>query len=381
MHICFLCAEYPPGSAGLGNFTQTLGRALVRRGHRVTVIGLYPPARAGVEDDAGVRVVRLPHSRLPRTGMLVNGARLRAALRQLHDECPIDVVEGPEWSLTLLPERMPARKVIRMHGGHHFFASTLGQRPRRWSGWWEHRSFRRADRLCAVSRYVAETTRSLLRLDGVEISVIPNAVDVSRFAPAAVAEEPATIVFVGTVCEKKGVRQLVEAMPHILARIPDARLRIVGPDWTDPDSGASYIALLRRGIPATVEGHIEFVGEVPNAELPRVLAGAAVAVYPSHMEAMPVAWLEAMAMGKAIVASRRGPGPEIIEDGESGLLCDPYDPRSIADAIVRVLADAALRRRLGDAARRRAEREFSTDVAVERNERFYRACIAEAARV
>ena len=379
MHICFLCAEYPPHSAGLGNFTQTLAHALVRRGHRVTVVGLYPPERAGVEDDAGVRVVRLAHSRVPRTGLFVNGARVRAALRTIHAETPIDVIEGPEWSLTMLPARTPARKVIRMHGGHHFFATTLGRRPRRWDGWWERRSFRRADHLCAVSRFVAETTRQLLGLGGAEIDVIPNPVDVSRFAPSSRPEEEETIVFVGTVCEKKGVRQLVEAMPLGLERRPAARLRIVGPDWIDPASGASYIEGLRRAIPATAAPHIELAGGVPNAELPRILGAAAVAVYPSHMEALPVAWLEAMAMGKAVVASRTGPGPEVIEDGVSGLLCDPHDPRSIADAIVRLLDDPGLRRRLGAAARARAERHFSTDVAVERNERFYRRCIGEGA--
>lgn len=380
MHICFLCNEYPPESAGFGVLVQTLGRALVRRGHRVTVIGLYEPHLAGDEDDHGVHVIRLARAGVPRGGVLVNATTLRAAIRRVHRESAIDVIEGAEWSFSLLPARTPATKVIRMHGGHLFFASELGQKRRRLSSWWERRSFARADRLCAVSRYVAEQTRDLHGLADVDIPVIPNPVDLSRFAPLAdVREEDGTIVFIGTVCEKKGVRQLVEAMPRIVARHPAARLRIVGPDWHDPVTGASYTAALKASVPPALTPQIEFVGPIRNAELPPVLAAAQVAVYPSHMEAHPVAWLEAMAMAKAIVASRKGPGPEVIEDGVSGLLCDPHDPASIAAAVCRVLDDATLRRRLGAAARDRALGHFSAVDAAERNERFYRACVAEVA--
>lgn len=380
MHICFLCNEYPPESAGVGVLVQTLGRALVGRGHRVTVIGLYPADRAREEDDGGVRVIRLARASVPRAGVVINAARLRAAIREVHRAAPIDVIEGAEWSFSLLPARMPAKKVIRMSGGHLFFATELGQKPRRLSSWWERRSFARADRICAVSRYVAERTRDLHALNGADITVIPNPVDLSRFAPPAdVREEDGCILFVGTVCEKKGVRQLVEAMPRIVARHPAARLRIVGPDWRDPVTGASYTASLAASVPAELKPHIEFVGPILNAELPPVLAAAQVAVYPSHMEAHPVAWLEGMAMGKAIVASRTGPGPEVIEDGVSGLLCDPHDPAAIADAVIRLLDDTALRRRLGVAAREYALGHFSPPELAERNERFYHACVAGAA--
>ena len=382
MHICFLCNEYPPHSAGVGVLVQTLGRALVVRGHRVTVLGLCASEHAGEESDHGVRVIRLARARVPRAGVLVNAARLRTALREIHRATPIDVIEGSEWSFSLLPTRTRAKKVIRMNGGHLFFATELGQKPRRVSSWWERRSFARADRLCAVSRYVAEKTRELHGLAGVDITVIPNPVDVSRFAPRAdVREEDGSILFIGTVCEKKGVRQLVEAMPRIVARHPKARLRVVGPDWLDPTTGASYTAQLAASVPTELKPHILFDGPILNSELPPVLAAAQVAVYPSHMEAHPLAWLEGMAMAKAIVASRTGPGPEVIEDGISGLLCDPHDPASIADAVIRLLDDAILRRRLGEAARDRALRHFSARDVAERSEHFYRACVSGVACV
>jgi glycosyltransferase involved in cell wall biosynthesis len=93
------------------------------------------------------------------------------------------------------------------------------------------------------------------------------------------------------------------------------------------------------------------------------------------MEAMPLAWLEAMACGKAVVASKTGPGPEIIEDGVSGLLCDPYDPKDIADKILTILKDPDLAARLGRNARKRVEEHFSPEVIIPKNIAFYEECI------
>jgi glycosyltransferase involved in cell wall biosynthesis len=85
-----------------------------------------------------------------------------------------------------------------------------------------------------------------------------------------------------------------------------------------------------------------------------------------------------MASGKAVVTSQTGPGPELIEDGVSGLLCDPHSPASIADKVIRLLKDASLRRRLGSQARLRVVQQFSTGALVERNEAFYSRCVQES---
>ncbi len=376
MHICFLCHEYPPGPhGGVGSFTQTLARALVNRGHGATVVGVCPPERAGIEEDQGVAVVRLPRSRIPRTGFVVNGWRVRRALRRIHRDTPIDLIEGPELSLAVLSRSFSAAKVIRMNGGHHFFAVTLGKRPAPWRSWQERRSFRTADHVCAVSRFVAETTRQLLELGNRPIEILPNPVDTSVFrSRPEIPEEAGLIVFVGTVCEKKGIRQLIQAMPAIAQAAPEAHLLVVGRDWRDRESGRSFTEYLRGLIPADLQERIVFQGAVEHDRLWQLLARAAVCVYPSHMEALPVAWLEAMAMGKAVVASNTGPGPEVIEDGVSGLLCNPHHPEAIAEKVIQLLKAPELRRRLGAAARQRAVEHFPVDVLVGRNLDFYRRC-------
>lgn len=358
--------------------TQMLARALVRRGHCVTVLGMAKDQRAGETDDEGVRVIRLPDATLAWTGFVVNGQRRRVALRGIQAERPIDLVEGPESSLAVLPRSFAAPKVIRMNGGHHFFATTLGKAPSPWRGWLERRSFQRADYLCAVSEFVGETTRRLLRLGDRPIETLLNPIDTVRFAPMAdVPEEEGLIVFVGTVCEKKGVRQLVEAMGRIVEAVPTAHLWIVGRDWRDPESGASFTETLEGSIPQSVRPTIVFKGPVAREELPPILARASVCVYPSHMEALPLAWLEGMAMGKAVVAACTGPGPEVIKDGISGLLCDPHDPSSIAEKLILALQDEDLRKRLGTEARLQVVDRFSLESLVDRNLDFYARCVRD----
>jgi glycosyltransferase involved in cell wall biosynthesis len=308
--------------------------------------------------------------------LAVDQLRLWRTLVQIHQESAIDVLEGPELSLALLPRAVPGSKLIRMHGGHHFYAVTLGRRPRPARGWLEKRSFARADHLCAVSHFVAQATRDLLRLGNRPIEILPNPVDVSLFYPRG--EEPecnGLILFVGSVCEKKGVRQLVQAMPQIVNAFPQARLWVVGRDLCDPQTGQSFTQRLRELIPSGLADRILFRGAVENAHLPLIVAKAQVCVYPSHMEAQGIVILEGMASGKAVVTSQTGPGPELIEDGVSGLLCDPHSPASIADKVIRLLKDASLRRRLGSQARLRVVQQFSTGALVERNEAFYSRCV------
>jgi len=378
MHVCFLCNEYPPGQhGGIGSFTQTLGRRLAQQGCQVTVLGFYPVAAFRQEDDQGVEIRRLAHTRLRGAPFWIHGLRLRRELCRLAAAGPLDIVDGPENAFAAVPPTAPGCKIIRMHGGHHFFSTTLNRQPALWRGWLERRSFARADRLAAVSRFVAETTRSLLHLGTVPIEILPNPVDTERFRPMPQAPvTPGLIGFVGTLCEKKGIRQLVLAMPEIIAAVPQARLIVCGRDSVVLGTGKSFRETLQAAIPSQACRRITFSGHIENARLPFELAAAQVLVYPSHMEAMPVAWLEGMAMAKPVVAGNAGPGPELIQDGLNGLLCNPHDPRSIAASVIRLLQDRLLAERLGAAARQRVLQDFSVDRLVQKNQDFYHRCLS-----
>jgi glycosyltransferase involved in cell wall biosynthesis len=376
LHVCFLCNEYPPMShGGVGTMIQALGRALIEEGHRVTVLGVYHVHKEVREEDKGVTVVRIPHSKIPKAGIFWNAVRLRRAIRSVHKDHAIDVLEGPEGSLTFLPRRLPFPTVVRMNGGHHFFARTLGEKPAFLRSRLEKNSFAKASDLVAVGTFVAGKTSELLGIER-PVTIIPNSTDTDRFRPMPGLQEDGLIVFVGTVCEKKGIRQLIEGLPAIARSVPSARLEVAGRDWQEPRFGGSFTAFLKSHIDPAVRDRVTFLGPVANDDLPHLLARAEVVACPSHMEAFALVWLEGLACGKALVASRTGPGPEAIEDGVSGLLCDPYDPEDIAEKVVRILKDPELGERLGRAARERAVDRFSVQRVVTQNIDFYRGCIA-----
>jgi glycosyltransferase involved in cell wall biosynthesis len=371
MHVAFICDEYPPGiHGGVGSLTQTLARRVVATGHRATVIGTYRSDEVGEVDevDEGVRVIRLAsRGRVPGLRAVTDQRRLWQRLGQVQASDPIDVLEGPEPSLWAAPRRLGFPTIVRMNGGHRFFAEAEGRSTALRRSWVEARSVRRADDLVAVSDHTARRTSALLGLDGRPITVIPNPVDVQAFRPGSRPVVAGLVVFVGTVCEKKGVRQLVDSFPAVVARVPHARLLVVGRDQADPATGRSFTARLQASIPPELAERFVFAGPVAHDRVAELVAQAEVCALPSHMEALPVAWIEVLAAGKALVASSAGPGPEVVEHGVSGLLVDPLDPGAIADALVAVLTDPDRRDRLGAAARQRAVDRFSIDELVQVN--------------
>ena len=379
MKIIYICNEYPPGYlGGIGSFTHTLATGMFQQGHQVSVVGSYSRLLAAHSETVdGVRVIRLPGANSSGWNNLLSAYHFNRYIYTLVQEGSVDLIEGSEASYWLYPFKKPHARIIRMHGGHTYFRATLGQSPKVTRYFLEKISFSNATDICGVSRFVAEKTRALLKLKNRQITFIPNPVDINLFSPRSeIKETNGLILFIGTVSEKKGIRQLIQAMPKIINSIPSAQLVIIGRDTRDPLTGNSYLLELRKEIPKNISAKINFVGPVERNLLPGHLAQATVCVYPSHMEAMPIAWLEGMSMGKAVVASRTGPGPEIITDGENGLLCDPYSPDSIAEKILLLMKDPDLRQRLGCNARTKAEREFSIDVLIQKNIDFYHRCLS-----
>jgi glycosyltransferase involved in cell wall biosynthesis len=376
MHICFLCNEYPPGKhGGVGTMTQTLGRALISSGQSVSVVGLYRQKKLTEENDLGVKVYRVPAARIPYTGFIINGMRIRKILNNIQEKYPVDVLDGPEQSFFLISKKYPAKKVIRLHGGHHFFTIVLGEKTNFWKGWVENKSFSKADFLCAVSQYVAERTCEFLHLNQ-QLTIIRNPVNSEFFSTSQTSIDENEIAFFGTVCEKKGIRQLIQALPKVLTTNPKVRLLVIGRDQFDRKLKKSFTDYIMSEMSEEVLSHVTFLGAVKHDELPAILERTAICVFPSHMEAMPIAWLEGMSMGKAVIVSKTGPGPEIIEDGLNGLLCDPFDPESIAEKIILILNNTDMRKKLGENARKKVLQEFSIDVLVKKNLDFYENCLS-----
>jgi glycosyltransferase involved in cell wall biosynthesis len=385
MKIGYLCHEYPPAPhGGIGTSVQTLARGFAARGHAVTVVGVYGeqaldasserpiadlPDRVArlasrVYHDGDVRVIQLAASTAPKVGWLLDRFRLRCCLRELAAAGEIELVEAPDWQGAAWPAAGCVPTVVRFNGS----TVTFG----RFVHWLEGRGLAAADRHVAVSRFIARETAADFGLREDQIPVIPNAIDPRRYTPAAAgSREDALVVTIGTVTEKKGVVELIRAWPQVVGRCPRARLALVGRDGRHAATGRSLTAVLQEMLPPAVAPTVTFTGAVPHAAVEQWLQRATVAVYPTFVEALPLVWLEAMAIGTPVVGSRHGPGEEVIEHGQSGLLCDPRDAGELASRIVVCLEDPALRERLGAGGRERVEERFATDVVLPQNEAFY----------
>lgn len=381
MRILFICNEYPPDRAGgIGVFTQQLARALVLRGHQVFVVGISQSPR--VVDDEGVRVTMISAGGTgsPHADLLARQWALSRAARSLVATEGIDLVEAPDYrgqgAFLNLPTRLPVPIIVRYHGTASVLARHKGKGSSRLIQFLERRGLLSASRRVAVSRFIADATKREFPEVAPVDEVIHNFTDARRFAPdAAVARDPNLLLFLGKISHVKGVRELFAALPLIFERVPAARLELAAADSLDGAGGTSLKEELLRGLPAAYHARVAFLGPVPHAEVPGLYRRAAVCVFPSRMEALAIAPLEAMACGCAVVVNGGSSFPEVVSHGTTGLHADAQSPGDLADKVVQLLADGTLAQRLGEAARRAVLDGFDLPVAVASNERFFERCL------
>ena len=376
MHICFLTNEYPKAGfphGGLGSFVKTMAEALVKNDVQVSVIGLnYTPANE-TESINGVRIIRIQKSKVKGLAWYFNSKNIAKTIAAIHKKNPIHIVEGAELSLAFLPKIKEIKYVIRLHGGHHFFAEGENRGINWWKGFQEKRSFKKADAFIAVSNYVKSHTATYLSYHNKPVEVVFNPINSQLFQPQDIVIEPNNITFAGTLCEKKGVRQLIQAFPLVKEKFPNAILNLYGRDWFFPD-GSSYIKMLQETeLPqlGVFAKDIIFRGAVSFTEIPNAYAKAAVCIFPSHMETLGLVAPEAMAMEKPVIFTKLGPGPEVITDGETGWLCNPHHPEDIANTIIQVLGNPHKAFEIAKKGRLSVLQQFEIKTIVLKNIEFY----------
>jgi glycosyltransferase involved in cell wall biosynthesis len=211
---------------------------------------------------------------------------------------------------------------------------------------------RHVDAVTFPSRASAELTRELWRLQADRVHTVYNGVDVEAFRPGAHDEtEPGSLLFVGNSEDfNKGIVYALRALARIRGR---AHLYVVG----GPQTALRVVPaeLARLGI----ERRVTVVGRVSEAELAQWYRRAQVLVSPSLFEGFGLPAAEAMACGTPVVATDAGALPEVVADGESGVIVPARDVEALADATERLLADPARCREMGAAGRERVLAKFT----------------------
>jgi len=294
-------------------------------------------------------------------------ARQRFDVLHVHWPFPHALISAPTSALRGVPQ------IATCHGAELAMArnSPVVARILRWS-------LLRAD---AVSCNSSHTRGEVERLCGRTPSVIPYGATVSpvdRPREPRRAGEPATLLFSGRLIQRKGVDVLIRAMPRILERRP-VRLVVTG----EGDRRGEWEALARS---LGLSDRVEFLGFVSRERLAELYRTCDAYVHPAifddsnDTEGLGVVLIEALANRCPVVASRVGGIVDVIRDGETGLLVPEKDERALSEAILRVLDDPSLARRLGEAGRAFATRHFDWNRITDETEALYFQVLDRAAR-
>jgi glycogen(starch) synthase len=383
MRICLISREHASDNhaGGIGTYTEKTARGLAAVGHTVHVITETAGERS-VIDEEGVQVHRLP---APRSARLRTLIRARAVAHELNSlSWEPDVVQacefGAEASLYALWRPAHTKLVTRLATPSFLVRRLNGASPRaaqRQVDFLERFQTRRSDAIISITAALARVVTDEWTIAPERMRVIKTGVDFrKRFASAGSELEPELrgrqyLIYFGRLEERKGVHILAQALPGVLAAHPDLHFVFAG------NSLDYHGRPMREFVERCNEGaldRVHFYPRLPQRELYTLLAGARFAVLPSLWEGMGNVVLEALDIGKPVLATRGSGFQELVEDGISGLLVPPGDVTSLQDAMLELLADPERIARMSEAARRRAE-AFSLDVAVGDLAEFYEQLI------
>ena len=241
------------------------------------------------------------------------------------------------------------------HLSHHDLAANGDFRVAAFKSldrWVEGLFFRTVQRIVAVSR-TTKRDITVLGIPSHKVSIVPNGIDRPPSVPVTRDTQRLHLLFVGCLGQRKGLEYLITAMRQL--REERVVLHIVGS--AEDETYFRYLQNLVRQW--ALENEVAFHGMVTQEALWRFYAEADIFVFPSLWEGFGIVLLEAMAFGLPVVATRAGAIPELVDDGENGLLVLPADSDALAAAIARLIEDPSLRERLGRNGRARYEENLT----------------------
>jgi glycosyltransferase involved in cell wall biosynthesis len=417
MRVLIATDSFPPGCGGSGWSTYELARGLRARGHELTIVQPRPGRRDGEREYDGfvVRETGVFAPAIPFVRNYLKNERLYAnlatVLRRVAADTKAEILHG-QHVMTIPPvvdaaERagVPSIATVRDYWPvcywsdliHDPSADTLCPacsapamrrciRPRAGGSWplalpmvpymranlaRKQHALARADRVIAVSSTIAKDLEARSAgLDPRRLVIVPNPVDVAVIRASADAHAPSPrapfVLYVGKLAPNKGTRHLLTALERASVRRP---LVVVG-DGPDRPLVERWSRESGRDVTLT--------GWLPRDQALGWLAAASVLVFPSQgPESLSRVLLEASALGVPIAAMDTGGTRDIIVPSQTGLLSN--SAAGLGEDVARLVADRALARRLGDAARAHVEATFAADRVVRRLEAIYREVAAEHA--
>ena len=363
MHILIISWNFPPRRGGIEDVIAHVYSGL-KKTHSVQLITTYAKSDS-IEKD----VFRAP---VPGLIAFALYALWRGALLLFRDR-RIEIVFGGSFlvaPLVLILARLFGRcAAVQAHGLDLVYPSTLYQTLcARWGKF--------LDRIVANSNYTAAIAEEKGFSPNL-VSVISPGVDPDRFdAPEQFGPdgERKTILFVGRLARRKGVREFVRhSLTEIVCKVPQANFIIAGANPAeslahgDDETSEINALVLELGL----QQHVQLMGGVDDDELVRLYRSCDVVILPAlrapnDVEGFGIVLLEAAAAGKPTVATRVGGIPDAVDDGKSGILVEPGDYQSLSRTIIGLLNDPAAGLAMGRYGRQRVREQFAWDKIIER---------------
>jgi len=387
MNICLLSREYPPEThiGGIGTYTQNMGRALADAGHTVHVVAATAD-RSTTEQDGPVPVHRLhwPSIRPRALRHFAYARALAPALARIN--CKFDIIQGSEFGaegiwLSIVRHAPLITRLATPRFVVDDLMNTNCVARDHVLNWMEKAQTLRSDGIFTSTNALASKVSERWRIPRERITVIPNSISISRVIErAARGRVPEKLRGVQYVCyfgrleERKGVAVLAHALPALFDRYPRVSMVFVGRD------------LGFRGRP-TKEYILQQVGErsdrciffdnLPQEELFPVVKAARLVVLPSLWEAFGFVCVEAMALGRPVIATSGSGFDEIVQDGVSGYLVEPGNSEALQGKMIACLADENALAEVASAAEKRA-RDFETAKIAQRVAAYFERVAADA---
>ena len=361
-------SSFLPGRGGIESYLAELCDTLKPR---LAVVA------AAERDGSRLEELELPYPTHGFPGrLLVPGPKARRAVQEATATEGTDrILFGTPWPLVLMGPRLKSaglRYAVIVHGAEMTVPAALPWIRRRLA-----RALAEADLLLPVSRYTADRLERLIRRAGHKVpplDLLRARVDLDRFSPHAdgasarrefgLDEHQKVILCFGRLVPRKGVDRLIEALPDIARRVPNAALVVAGTGPAERKLRALAEQSARGRNDAA--GQVVFAGRVTDAQAPDVYAAADVFALPVvdrwfglEMEGLGVVLLEAAACSVPVVTGRSGGTPEAVLDGTGGFVIDARDRAVLADRIVWLLQNPGSAREMGRMGRAHVTKEFS----------------------
>jgi glycosyltransferase involved in cell wall biosynthesis len=358
MKILFIANHLNVG--GISSYLLTLAGGLKQKGHQV-----YLASSGGELEDkfiqAGITFFKVPLKTKNEISLKIFFSFWK--LKKLIREFNIDLIHSHSRTTQVLGDLL-GRSLARPHifTCHGFFKPKIS---RRIFGCW-------GQRVIAISQQVKEHLIIDFKLDESKISVVNNGIDTKYFGDFSArdnlrgelgSQADFLVGIIARLSDVKGHTYLIQAMPEVIKKFPSVKLLIIG-------RGRMQEALIRQANGLALKDSVLFIPEVKNTK--DLLAAMDIFVMPSLQEGLGLALMEAMAQGIAVVGAAVGGIKTLIQDKQNGLLVPPADSAALAQAIIILLNDPALRRALGARAREFIMANFSKEEMVDKTEIVYR---------